>query len=337
MTPDSFTGSVNLSKNINVDYSSQLFKLSFAKAFRTKKQTAFELFIQGSGDVSTSVTFNPGFQVGAKIPVPGHKAHSDLWMNIDSHLATKLKMSFAVEAGLRSIDGEPASLTEEQYRKAGDKGNDVLSAAREKLFGDQDMKPVGGWKRTIFISRPAYTTFEAGPIPVVITSTLQLEVECGFEVKAHLDATLSLEQDARFKYSVRYDGATNTTTSASPRFDIDKKANVEVTGGGSLAVSCGLIPRINVFAYDTIGIFAGIRGSLVAKASFDEACSSNDPNSTRPDATIKVGLYANVGVQVGARVQAPGSSFLGKGGQKLGTDIGPFEPWNKEFALVTKG
>ena len=47
-------------------------------------------------------------------------------------------------------------------------------------------------------------------------------------------------------------------------------------------------------------------------------------------------LAANLGVQVGGRLQAPGSSLAGKSGQNAGFDVGPLELWNKEFPLVTK-
>jgi hypothetical protein len=334
VTPSHFKGDVNINRELSYEYSSQLFELSYAKAFRSKSKTPFEIFISGKGDLTkASLAFNPGFQLGAKIPVPGHDASPEYWMNIDSRLKVELALDFTVETGIRSIDDQPVS--SQQAYDLGQKGAEALSAAREKILGDPDMKPVGGWKRTLYISQPRVYTFSAGPVPVVITNTVQVDLECGFELKAQLNAHVSFRQDARFKYSVNYDGGSRKVTSTGPTFSQDRKFDASVTGGGSAVVSCGLIPRVNVFAYDTLGIFAGLRGSLVARASYDEQCKQ-DPTNSRPDGTVKLGLAANVGIQVGARIQAPGSSFFGKAGQKAGTDIGPFEPWNKEWELFSK-
>jgi hypothetical protein len=334
VTPSHFKGEVSINRELGFDYNAALFELSYAKAFRSKSKTPFEVFISGSGSLDkASIAFNPGFQLGAKIPVPGHNASSQYWMNVDTRLKLELGLQMSVEAGVRSVDNQPVK--HQNAYDLGQAGAEALSAAREKLLGDPDLKPVGGWKRTLYISQPRVYTFTAGPVPVVITNTVQLDLECGFEVKAQLNAKLSFRQDARFKFSVNYDGGTKRTTSTGPTFSQDRRFEVQVTGGGSAVIACGLIPRINVFAYDTLGIFAGVRGSLVARASYTEQCKQ-DPVKSRPDGTVKLSLAANVGLQVGARIQAPGSSFFGKAGQKAGTDIGPFEPWNKEWELLSK-
>lgn len=170
---------------------------------------------------------------------------------------------------------------------------------------------------------------------MVVVSTFQLDLECGLEAKASIKTDLLWEQNATFKFSMRYDKGAGRTTYEGPTFDARKTFQVQVTGGGSVSVSCGLIPRVNVLMYDSVGLFAGMRASLVARASYESQCKPN-PTEFRPTGQVTLGLYGNVGLQIGARLQAPGSSFAGAKGASAGYDFGPLEPWNKEFPLLEK-
>lgn len=334
VTPASFTGSVKLDKELNWSQSSPLFGFEIEQTFNQTGKTPVTLFMNGQGNITTDLSFNPGLQVGARIPNIGHNAKFAAWLNIDSRMQSKIALDLNLDAGLRSAGGKAGSALEETLNNDASFAADVLGQAKEKLLGSPDMKPAGGWKRTLFISKPTTQVIEAGPVPVVLTGTFQLDLECGFEAKASLKTKLAFEQNATFKFRVDYeDGKTSITQ--PPVFDNRKQRDIQVLGGGEVSVTCGLIPRINAFVYDTVGLFAGIRGSLVARASLDSKCDSNATSST-PKADVTVGLYGNVGVQIGARVQAPGSSYSGTKGQKAGFDIGPFEPWNKEFEIVKK-
>jgi hypothetical protein len=334
VTPASFTGSVSLNKDLRFEQSAPLFEFNFERAFNQTGKTPVSLFIRGDGGVSTKLLFNPGLQIGARIPNVGHKATFATWMNIDSRMESKIAMNLNLEAGIASAGGAAGSQLEEKLNGDAGFAADVLGQAKDRLLGSPDMKPAGGWKRTLFISKPATQFIQAGPVPVVLTATFQLDLECGFEAKASLKAKMEFEQNATFKFAVHYEDK-KTIIKQPPVFQNKKRREVEVLGGGSVTVACGLIPRINAFVYDSVGIFAGVRGSLVGKAGFESTCEPSATSST-PKGAVSLGLYGNVGVQVGARVQAPGSSYAGTAGQKAGFDIGPFEPWNKEFELFSK-
>jgi len=334
VTPSSFTGSVKLDRELGFQRDMPLFDFRVNQVFNEQGNLPVELFVNGRGAVKTGIQFNPGLQVGARIPNIGHNTKLATWLNIDSRVYTNIALDLNLEAGIASAAGKRGGELEGALGDNVDLASRVYGSAKTRLLGSPDMKPAGGWKKTLYVSAPATQTFMAGPVPVVLTGTFQLDLECGFEAKAGIQTKLGFEQNATFKFGVRYEDG-NATITEAPKFDYRKRFDVEVTGGGSLMVTCGLIPRVNAFVYDTVGLFAGIRGSLVGRASLKSTCEP-DPVKTAPKGEVTLGLFGNVGVQVGARVQAPGSSFAGAAGTKAGIDIGPFELWNTEFPIVTK-
>jgi hypothetical protein len=329
VTPETVSGSVRLSPNISISDAQTLFEMEYTKRFNTTSGLGFELGLRGSGDYSADLRMNPGTQVGARIALPGRGAKSSFWLNVDASMGLKLVTTLNLEASIESADGRSGAELDEALAEGGALAQEVVAAQREKLFGDPDMRPQGGWKKTLWVSKPATQTFSAGPVPVVLVQTVQIDLECGFQAKAGVQVVLEFEQNATFKYSVRSDGP-----GSPPIFDKTKRVNVEVTGGGSVSVNCGLIPRINVFLYDAVGLFAGVRGSLVARAAYESKCK-NDPNDFWPTSEMTLGLYGNVGVRAGVRAQLPGASYAGTQGTKLGVE-GDVEPWNTEFPLVEK-
>jgi hypothetical protein len=333
VTPASFTGSASISSNIEANYQGELFRLNYTKAFGEGGRTPVELSISGVGTIDANVLFKPGAQLGVSVPVPGHDTSFAAWLNVDSQYRSRIALGLELEAEIASADNQSGPELDMRIAQNAEFAQDVLSQAREKFLGNPDMKPAGGWKRTVFITKPATQVIFAGPVPVVFTQTFQLDVECGFSAKAALKAQMEFERVSNLKFNFRYEGG--KVTGSTPTFVNLKNRTVNITGGGSVQVSCGIIPRVNAFVYDTAGLFAGVRASLVAQAAYESMCAA-DPLVSKMSSEVGVGLYGNVGVQIGGRLQAPGSSYAGKAGQSLGTDIGPFELWNTQFPLYEK-
>jgi hypothetical protein len=333
VTPASFTGSASISSNIEANYKGELFRLNYTKAFGEGGRTPVELSISGVGTIDANVLFKPGAQLGVSVPVPGHNSNFATWLNVDSQFRSRIALGLELEAEIASADNQSGPELDMRIAQNAEFAQDVLTQAREKFLGNPDMKPAGGWKKTVLITKPATQVIFAGPVPVVFTQTFQLDVECGFSAKAAIKAEMVFERVSNLKFNFRYEGG--KVTGNTPTFVNLKNRTVEITGGGSVQVSCGIIPRVNAFVYDTAGLFAGVRGSLVAQASYQSMCAA-DPLVSKMSSEVGVGLYGNVGIQIGGRLQAPGSSYAGKAGQKLGTDIGPFELWNTQFPLYEK-
>ncbi len=331
ITPSSFNGSISMSPSISGGGSFDLFRNMQYKKQLNGGRYPVELYIKGSADVTASALVNPGFQVGATIPNVLHNKADRFasWINVDARAEAKVGLNFDLEAGISSAGGKAGSALEASLEKDAALAQDVLTRARTSMFGDPDMKPAGGWRRPIWISKPSTQVLMAGPVPVVLVSTVQVDVECGFEAKASITGKVAFEQAYTFKFNARYESGSNPKLTG-PTFDKRSRRDVQVLGSGSLAVTCGLIPRINTMLYDTAGINVGMRASLVAQASYQSKCAET---TTTPKGEVGVGLYGNLGLQLGARVQAPGSSYAGKAGQSAGFDIGPIEPWNTQFSI----
>lgn len=334
VTPASFEKSVSIDPEIQVKQQVRLFELEpYTKRFHESGRVPLELTLQGVGELAVDVTFKPGAQLGMRIPNTGQDGTFAAWMNVDGQYQSNIHLEVSLEARVGQAKGEPGGALEEALSKRADVAEEMLEEAREKFLDDPDMRPAGGWKRTLFITRPATQVVMAGPVPVVFTQTFQLDLECGFEAKAGIKAKLDYRHATVLRFSTRYEDG--RVTGSPPVFDSRKESHAEVTGGGTLSVSCGLIPRINVFIYDTLGLNAGVRGSLVARADYEVRCDPGSPG-TAPKSEVTLGLYGNFGVQVGGRVQAPGSSYAREAGQAHGFDVGPLEVWNKEMDILSR-
>lgn len=334
VTPSSFEGSAKLTNEYGFDWSGPLFLTNASKNI-TSGKFPMALSIKGKGDVSANIAFNPGLQIGMRVPNKGHNnVYFSTWLNIDSYFRAKFGLDLDLEAAIESAAGKTGTALDAELNASADFAQNVLNEARNRFMGDEDVKPAGGWKKTLYISSPSLMVVPAGPIPVVLTQTFQLDLECGFEAKASLKAKLEAEQAMTFKFSTSYDDATKKLTATIPEFTNLKNRTMQVTGGGEVSLTCGLIPRHNVFFYDTVGINTGIRASVVARAKYESTCPTPaHPTKTNPSGEIALGLYGNVGLQVGVRLQVPGSSYAGTAGHKAGFDVGPVEPYNTEFSI----
>lgn len=335
VTPATVSGSVSLTKSLSFSKNGTLFDgFKYADQAKTSGGLPVDFSIGGSGTYSGSLLFNPGLQIGAKLALPGHNSSSQYWLNVDSLMQAKLGMGLDLEYSVESAAGESGDALVSKLSGPSDFTKEVTSALRDALLGHPDDAPAGGWKKTLYVSAPLVNVFAAGVVPVAVTSTFQLDLECGFEAKMGIKSQLTFEQNATFKFKVTYDGATKKTTLTGPTINAARRFDAQVTGGGELQVSCGLIPRVNVFLYDSVGLFAGVRASLVGKGEYKSVC--NNDSSWRPSAEVTVGLYANIGLQAGTRIQAPGASAVGSVGTVAGYDVGPLELYTKEFKLLEK-
>ncbi|MDX2014039.1 MAG: LamG domain-containing protein [Myxococcaceae bacterium] len=331
VTPDSFQAAITLNREITIPTNVPMLGYSYTQPLVPTSKVPMELTLSGSGSYAGSLTFNPRTQVGMRVPNLGSSTKFKVWLNVDSYLRTTTTMSVDFSVTLASAGGAAGSALEASLNANADLAQSVYSGLKEVTLGHPDTKPAGGWKKTLFISKPATQTVFAGPVPVVFTQTFQLDLECGFEARASLKTTINATSALTMKFRAEYEKG-GTSGATTPQFTRATSQSIAVTGGGSVALSCGLIPRINAFVYDAVGINAGVRGSLVARASYDSTCEP-DPRLSRPKGLVTVGLYGNIGVQFGGRLQAPGSSFAGTAGQQAGFDVGPLEPWNMEFPI----
>lgn len=302
VTPSSLSGSVNLSPTIAFSTSAELFTpFKITKQYQTSGGVGYQLFIDAKrARYAGGISMNPGVQVGARIGIPGHNVDSEYWLNIDASLDLNLSLDFQFEAGVESFGGEPASVLKSSAASTS------KELAKLAILGDPDLKsasPPGGWKKVLWLSSPKMVVFAVGPVPVVLTQTMQVNLECGFQAKGTINTQVDIKEFHTYKYRISSSGTTN------PTYYRNGSKDIQVEGSGELSVSCGLVPRVNVFLYDTAGLFAGIRGSLVGNLGYRSTCPTDAPNESRPTGNIFARLYANFAVLGGYRVQFPGSSF----------------------------
>jgi hypothetical protein len=342
MNPKRLAGAGTIDRDITFGLPSALQvvpKLTYEKTVNAMGKLPMKLSVEAEAKMNASLTFNPGLQIGMDIPNPTRISDQNknvmLSVNVDALSRFKVEVESQVAVGVASAEGLEKDALKNKINSDSIFAQKFYNESKERYLGDRDVAPVGGWKKTLYLSAPYNLTIWAGPVPIVFTSTFQLDAECGFEAKATLNVNAKLERTERYKFKADLDtGSKNLATSAG---DITRAVthDFQVLGGGQVQVSCGLIPRLNLYSYDMVGINAGVRASAVVKAAYASKCEDNK-NDWRPNGKISFGVYGNVGIQAGGRVQVPGSSYLGKGGQELGIDIGPLELKNWEFPIYEK-
>ena len=336
IVPASFTGDLRLDRELRLGAKTGVLSYNFSKKWRVKDDYFLEAAFEGRGDFDGSITFNPRTSFGMRIPNPlsPDAPNFRVWLDIDAYLNTSVVLNLALAASIRSAGGGPASDLEAAVRAGEEAATTALTYFKAKSLGDADTKPAGGWKKTLYVSQPSTQWIMAGPVPVVFTQTFQLDLECGFEVRATLDAHIEHHTSRVFRFRAEYEKGGNSSISP-PYYDSQVSRNIQITGGGEANVSCGLIPRVNAYLYDAIGVNVGLRASAIARATYTSTCEA-DPLVSRPKGDITLGLYGNVGIQFGGRIQAPGSSYAGASGQNLGFDVGPYELWTKNWPIIER-
>jgi hypothetical protein len=324
LTGIKLSASTSLSLGLDRAYSSQLFGLNYTKTYARPGRPGVELNLTGQGFVDAQVKFTPATQFGVKVPLIPFSSPVEAWVNVDTPLQTNLKLGVEIAAKIASADGRRGEDLDAELQRNQAFAGEVANQLNRNLGGDPDTIPAGGWKRTVWAATPARKVVMAGPVPVVLVLTQQLDVECGFALQARLVAELDLQTNHVLRFGLRFkDGISIDPPSLEHRV----ARSAKVTGQGGAQISCGLIPRVSVFAYDTIGLNAGVRASLVADASYVSRCSP-DPAVSESLGTVNLGLYGSLGLQLGARLQTPGYP-------DLGYDVGPIEPLTRTFGIAS--
>ncbi|MDX2023123.1 MAG: fibrinogen-like YCDxxxxGGGW domain-containing protein [Deltaproteobacteria bacterium] len=329
-----------------LDFERTLFKdWTFKK--KISKRVPLEVFLKGTASIRGRLKINPGFQVslGAaldKVNLATGTANVTAYLKaaVDTRVTAMAGIKAKLEAGIAGADLGSGFEVGKQLEKSLERGTEAaqnaLNDLREDLFENKDSKPEGMVKKTLWRSRPKVIHAQAGPVPVEITATLQLDLYCSFQAKASIDADVELNSSVRIRQALLLvpfapEGKKLVLESEEPETSFTKK--VEILGSGEISVGCGLAPRINILVYDGIGVYAGARGGLEATAAFESKCHET---RTQPKGEASVTLKAKAGAFVGGRIQVPGSSFAGKLGLKLGYDTPELEPWNDEWELWKK-
>jgi hypothetical protein len=312
-----------------------ILKYDLKKTFNESGTFPIEAGFKADSNLRGNIKFKPKLSLGAEIPNPlaiGDIPPLRVWLDVDAALEVTLTLDLLLEATLTSAGGKAGSKLEAALNQASDFAGPVLNTFRKQLFGNEDVKPAGNWKKTVFLSKPKYTIIPIGKFPLVLTATFQVDIDCGFELKATLNADATLTSVHTLKYRAQYTHGTGFKQTP-PEYKHTPRTEVRVLGGGEASVVCSVIPRVNAFLYDTIGLNAGVRGSVIARAKYESTCS---PAKTAPSGEVSLSLNAGLGLPVGARLQVPGSSWGGKDALDAGFDVGPLEIWNKEFTIFEK-
>ncbi|MEZ4269292.1 MAG: hypothetical protein R3F39_23285 [Myxococcota bacterium] len=334
VVPNSFGGSLRLDKEPSLGAKTGVLSYDFSKSWTNPDMVAK---FEGTGEFEGSMQFNPRTSLSVRIPNPigAHPEPFRIGMDIDAYLNTKLDIDLILQASIASSGGAAGSELEQKIKQSEDFAQKTLTYFKVKSLGDPAAKPAGGWKKVLFISKPSSQWIAAGPVPVMFTQTFQLDLECGFEVKASLHVNVKNHTARTLKFKAAYEWGGGGSIEG-PAFNSETNRSITVEGGGEASVSCGLIPRVNAFVYDSVGINLGVRGSGVVKATYASKCDPDLAKPVAPKGTVTLGLFANIGIQFGGRVQTPGSSYAGKGGTDLGFDIGPYELWTKEIPIIKR-
>ncbi|MEW5850674.1 MAG: hypothetical protein AB2A00_17945 [Myxococcota bacterium] len=323
------TGTVRAESSIGdevvKDFDGRVLEGRVQKQYPTKdRQSSFVVFAEGYVNAVGSVRFDPGMSVRVVVPVVPGAEPFHVQADLEASFKADLDVDLDVTAGVRTEDGDPIS---------GPLREEIENSAREALLG-ADVRPVGGFRRVIYLSKPRYKTVMAGPVPVVLVMTTQVDLECGAAVAGGLKSTFHVVADSSLDFWVRYDSDDGMSMADGPGFEFDATVDVESARfNARVELACGLIPRFNVFAYDAVGINAGLRGSLVGRLEYDEACVP--ARDTDPLGTTELSLAFNMGLQAGARLQAPGSSLGGTTATTAGVET-VAELWNHEWELWSR-
>lgn len=341
VVPSHLTGDVTLDREFVKTFDVRVFELNESHTFKTKKDINVEATLKGIGEFDASFKFNPHSSLNMVIPTPLHSQAPPLSvaLDVDAYFKAELGIDIELEAAIASVGGEPANDLEEKLKE----GEEVATAAMEafgfETLGDPDNKGVGGWRKPLFISKPMTQTIMVGVppavVPVIFTQTFQVDVECGFEARASLKAEARITRSNTFKLKAGFDNKTKKPYLRDVKFGAETSHHATVTGGGEVQISCGVIPRINAFVYDTVGVNVGARASAIGRASYESSCEA-ETASWQPKGTVELDIGISLGLQAGGRIQVPGSSFAGKAGHDLGTDIGPVELWTKYFEVFKR-
>ncbi|MEW5849345.1 MAG: LamG-like jellyroll fold domain-containing protein [Myxococcota bacterium] len=317
----SFEGT--LGQRFEKDFDYGVVDQKFRKEYTTRKSRAvFVVTAEGTARVDGTAVFDPEITYYISVPVrPGA-----------SPFAAGAAAAATFEADVNiEVDGE-AQIESTDSRFAGDAYTAEIKNRFRKAILGKDVQPANGFRKVLYLSKPQVKTVYAGPVPVVIVTTKQVDLECGVLLNGGITARAELSAKGNVDFEVGYQSE-NGGEVTGPGYDLSWKWKTRgVTLRGKAEVACGLIPRFNVFLYDAVGLYAGVRTSLVGRVTYKETCPKDLMYSTAPDSTTRLSLLLNMGLRAGARAQIPTSSNAGRRAAEEGLEDS-FEPWNKDWEL----
>jgi hypothetical protein len=344
ITPSTISGSFDWNEGFFFTDSGQIFPVEPLSKLPLTQKTLYppglggygvKVKLGGSLAYAVESTFKPGLQMGVEVAVPGHDADTKFTLNVDSYMHNSIIVDTSLDVTLESAPPQDM-LTgldpkfESKLSKGGAFAKAVWSAAGPAILGDQDYTVPAGWRWVLWASQPAVFTFAVGPVPVVVTASLQLDLECGFQAKANIKSRAWYENTTTFKYSVAVvNGEVDQDNFVPPTFSSRTDKGLTVTAGGQLEVACSLIPRANVLMYDMAGVYSGLRGTMHAEAAYGSECNDKETSvdDYTPDGDVTAGVFLSTGVQVGALYQAPGASVGGASAVQFRKDFPLGELW----------
>jgi hypothetical protein len=281
----------------------------FSKTFNTNSGREVKVGLDGKLTYQAGAWFEPGLQVTGKFSV---KEEPTLGFNMDSEAGVGVKFDMDVQASVES--GGIKSLSEANKNPL---AKELKSAIKDELMSGAALTGKA-YKYVLFITKPRVKWIQAGPVPVAITMTMQLNLECDFAVQADIKAHADFFQRANLKFGAELKPSTGGRVTQQPKLTFTRTHEYGFDRvSGNLDAKCGLVPRVNVLLYDSMGVFAGVWGGVHATGSYHDDCGKGSPVEKSPDAVLEGKLAARVAIQVGGVIQPPGSSTLPDEKRKL--------------------
>ncbi len=337
-----FTGSGDFTSEVSGEAADTAFveDVNYVKTKRSKKGRDIDIAINVKrlGLKSGRFKLNPGIQFSASVPNKLSPNAGPLSLKLDIAARSELDLVFDydIQASVRTRPGVPFKKvggSDSELLLSEEEAGDVYDTVNAALFGDPDFKLPQGFRKLLYITKPKIMYVQAGPAPVVITFTVQFDLQCGIMAKGTVQGTLGFKHAGSFVFSGGYaEGAKENMT--PPTFaQATKMTENTIDGGGELTVSCGIVPRVNSLLYDTLGLGVGVRSSIGTKITPNASCPGVAPNPESPKNQLNFEFTAELAAQLTGRAQVPGASALQKEGAKLGVEVGPVEPYFKSFPL----
>jgi hypothetical protein len=347
VTPANFSDAGSFTSTIEDNFEPQTFVKDFfyEKQVRQSPPITVGVRINRIGMKSGKFKLNPGTQFAVSIPNPANTGADPVKVDLDIQARSEFSADFEydIEASARSGGGGAVEIGALALNNAFI--DSVASSAAEKkavyddlhraVFGDPDLKLPGGWKRVLYITKPKAVYVQAGPVPVLVTVTVQFDLQCGFMAKGTVKGELGFKHAGAFGFSGGYVSGGNSSIKPPAFTQATNVVKNTMTGGGELTVSCGVVPRVNALLYDSVGIGVGIRSSLGTKIVPQRVCPGTDARPASPRGRFNFDFSAELAAQISGRVQPPGASLAQKAGEKLGVEVGPAEPFFRSFPLGT--
>ena len=301
-------GSIRIQRNLPL-FTNAYFEKSFTSADET---LTADLFIGGSASVIADITIKPEFQFGLRLPDATSEQPLEMWTTIASVVDYVLVLDLQLTAGTSKATQGTITYVDDvlqSVRNRVGEGTQIRPLEKLHLLGNQEFKPTGKFRKTLFLSKPKVLQLKAGEVPLVLTYTYQVDLMCGFEAKGGINTGVGYHGHSElfFTASVR-DEETLTASVSEPRHLAHGTSESFVHSAGAANISCSIVPRINAAFYDAISINVGVRHSFDANVAYQADCRGD--GTIPPVSTTTTTVKPSTGIQVGARFAPPGVTAL---------------------------